>query len=252
MSPALWVSVFSLLGLIIGSFAALLTWRWPQGQAITGRSRCDACGVQLGAAELVPLLSYLWLRGRCRHCGAAIAARHLAIELAAAVIGGVMLWRYPPLAGAAAAFAGWWLLLLIILDAEHYWLPDRLTLPLIPAGLALGEAIGFAPLAERVMAAAAGFLALSALRLAYRLRTGRDGMGGGDPKLFAGIGAMLGAAALPFLLTAAAGLGLGLAGKDMLQGRAVSATTRLPLGALMAGTALVFMGIGPDWWEMLR
>ncbi|WP_353216191.1 prepilin peptidase [Sandarakinorhabdus sp.] len=251
--PALWWPLIGgALGLIVGSFLALVTARWPPGETILGRSRCDHCGVTLTAAELVPLLSHLVQRGRCRHCGQAIAARHWHIELAAALIGGVLLWRYPPLAGAAAVFAGWWLLALIVLDTEHFWLPDRLTLPLIPAALVLGHFIGFALFAERVLAAAIGFFALWALRFSYRLRTGRDGMGGGDPKLFAGIGALLGVVPLPFLLTGSAGLGLALALKDRLQGHAISATTRLPLGALLAGMALVFLALGPNWWEMLR
>ncbi|MBU6165333.1 MAG: A24 family peptidase [Alphaproteobacteria bacterium] len=246
------MAIGAVLGLVIGSFLAVLTGRWPQGLAITGRSRCDGCGVQLGVAELVPLLSFIALRGRCRHCAAAIAPRHLAIELAAAVVGAVMLWRYPLLPGLVAAGAGWWLLALIVLDAEHQWLPDRLTLPLIPAGLLLGHWLGYAPLGDRALAALLGFGTLAALRLGWRLRTGREGMGGGDPKLFAGIGALVGVLPLPFLLTGAALLGLVLALADALRGRAVTATTALPFGALLAGMALILLMIGPNWWEMLR
>lgn len=240
------------LGLIIGSFLGVLTGRWPHGLALTGRSRCDACGVQLGALDLVPVLSILWLRGRCRRCGAAIAPRHLAIELAAAVVGAVMLGRYPLWPGLVAALAGWWLLALIVLDAEHQWLPDRLTLPFIPAGLGLGLVLGFAGLWERALAALLGFGVLAALRLGYRLRTGREGMGGGDPKLLAGIGALLGVLPLPFILTGAALLGLALALLDRLRGRDITATTALPFGALMAGMALILLMIGPDWLEMMR
>jgi leader peptidase (prepilin peptidase)/N-methyltransferase len=240
------------LGLIAGSFLAVLTGRWPLGLAVSGRSRCDGCGAQLGAVELVPVLSFLWLRGRCRHCGAAIAPRHLAIELAAAVVGAAMLGRFPLWPGLAAALAGWWLLALIVLDAEHQWLPDRLTLPLIPAGLALGMLLGFAAPWDRAAAALLGFGVLAALRLAYRWRTGREGMGGGDPKLLAGIGALLGVLPLPFILTGAALLGLALALLDRLRGGAVSATTALPFGALMAGMALILLMIGPDWLELVR
>ncbi len=240
------------LGLVIGSFLAVLTGRWPQGLAITGRSRCDACGVQLRAVDLVPVLSFLALRGRCRHCGAAIDRRHLAIELAAGVVGAAMLWRYPLWPGLAAALAGWWLLALMVLDAEHQWLPDRLTLPLIPAGLLLGQWLGFASLWDRAFAALFGFSVLAALRLGYRLRSGREGMGGGDPKLFAGIGALVGGLPLLFILTGAALLGLALALFDRARGRDVTATTALSFGALMAGMALILLMIGPDWWEMLR
>ena len=246
------VALGALLGLVIGSFLAVLTARWPQGEAITGRSRCDVCGVQLGVVDLVPVLSFLWLRGRCRRCGAAIDRRHLAIELAGALVGAGMLWRDPGVAGLAAAVAGWWLLALIILDTEHQWLPDRLTLPLIPAGLALGQVLGFATIWDRCFAALLGFAVLAALRLAWRLRTGREGMGGGDPKLMAGIGALVGVLPLPFILTGGALLGLALALGDRLRGRAVTATTALPLGALIAGMALILLMIGPGWWEMVR
>lgn len=243
-----WVAAGAGLGLIFGSFIALLTWRWPQGLAITGRSRCDACGAVLAPAELVPILSCLWLRGRCGHCGAGIAPRHLAIEVAAAAIGAGLLWRWPGSDGLLLAAAGWWLLALVILDAEHQWLPDALTLPLIPLALLVpGPA-----LPERLWGAALGFAGLWLVGALYRRWRGFDGLGGGDPKLLAGLGALLGAWALPLLISAAAGVGLGLAGWDALRGREVTAMTRLPLGALLAGVALIGLWIGPGWKEMLR
>jgi leader peptidase (prepilin peptidase)/N-methyltransferase len=244
----IWPAIGAGLGLVMGSFIALLTWRLPQGLAITGRSRCDGCGARLGVAELVPLLSYLVQRGRCRQCGMAIASRHLAIELAAAAIGAALLWRLPGPDGLVTALAGWWLLALIVLDVEHFWLPDALTLPLLPLALLIpGPA-----LAEKLWGAALGFGALWLVGWAYRARTGREGLGGGDPKLLAGLGALLGGWALPFLVTGAAALGLALAGLDRLRGRAVSATTRLPFGALLAGVALLLLWLGPDWREWLR
>lgn len=245
---AWWVAVGAGLGLIAGSFLALVTWRWPQGLGISGRSRCDACGVVLGPADLVPLLSYLVQRGRCRHCGTAIAPRHLAIELAAAAIGAALLWRWPELDGLLLAVAGWWLLALIVLDGEHHWLPDSLTLPLIPFAFLLpGPALG-----ERLWGASVGFAGLWLVGAVYRRLRGHDGLGGGDPKLLAGLGAMLGVWALPLLISAAAGVGLGLAGWDALRGRDVTGMTRLPFGALLAGVALIGLWIGPGWKEMLR
>jgi leader peptidase (prepilin peptidase)/N-methyltransferase len=242
------VAAGAIAGLIAGSFLALLTWRWPQGQAITGRSRCDACGAGLGPLQLVPVLSFLIQRGRCVRCDAAIAPRHLAIELAAAAIGAALLWRWPGLDGVALAAAGWWLLALIVLDAEHQWLPDALTLPLIPLALLLPGP----PLAERLWGAGVGFAGLWLIGAAYRWRRGHDGLGGGDPKLLAGLGAMLGVWALPLLISAAAGVGLGLAGWDVLRGRYVTGMTRLPFGALLAGVALIGLWIGPGWRELLR
>lgn len=245
---AAWVAAGGVLGLIAGSFLALLTWRWPQGLAISGRSRCDACGAVLGPLELVPILSFLAQRGRCRACGAAIAPRHLAIELAAAAIGAALLWRWPGMDGLALAVAGWWLLALIVLDAEHQWLPDALTLPLIPLGLLVPGP----PLPERLWGAGLGFAGLWLVGAVYRHWRGHDGLGGGDPKLLAGLGAMLGVWALPLLISAAAGVGLGLAGWDAMRGRTVTATTRLPFGALLAGVALIGLWIGPGWAALLR
>ena len=189
MLPAGWWPVIGGgLGLLLGSFIALLTARWPQGETILGRSRCDRCGVRLGALELVPVLSHIILRGRCRHCGQAIAARHWQIELAAAVIGAGLLWQFPALEGLLLALAGWWLLALLILDAEHQWLPDALTLPLIPFALLLPGL----PLEQRLWGAGLGFAGLWLVGFAYKRLRGRDGLGGGDPKLLAGLGALLG------------------------------------------------------------
>jgi leader peptidase (prepilin peptidase)/N-methyltransferase len=248
MTPAQWALAGGLLGLIAGSFLAVLTGRLPQGRGPTGRSACDQCGTALGPLELVPVLSFLWLRGRCRHCGAAIAQRHLAIELAAAAIGAALLWRFPQLSGLLAALAGWWLLALIVLDAEHFWLPDVLVLPL----LVFAFVVPGPALTERLWGAAIGFGGLWLVGALYRALRGRDGLGGGDPKLLAALGALLGAWSLPVLLTGAALLGLMLAGWDAVRGRAVTATTRLPFGALLAGMALLLLWLGPAWKEMLR
>lgn len=246
--PGLWAAIGGGFGLLLGSFIAVLTSRWPQGETLLGRSRCDGCGHRLGAVELVPLLSHVLQRGRCRHCGAAIAARHWQIELAAAVIGAGLLWRHPGLSGLPLALAGWWLLTLLILDAEHQWLPDALTLPLIPFALLLPGL----PLEQRLWGAGLGFAGLWLVGFGYRRLRGRDGLGGGDPKLLAGLGALLGGWSLPFLITGAAGLGLALAGWDHIRGRDVTAATRLPFGALLAGVALIMLWLGPDWLEMLR
>lgn len=226
-----------LAGLIIGSFIAALTWRWPAGRSIAhGRSRCDHCDATLGPRDLVPVLSHVLLRGRCRHCGAAIAPRHLAIELAAGLVGALALALHPGPAGLAGAVFGWGLLALAILDVEHFWLPDRLTLPLLLTGLIAGVWLA-PPLLDRAIGAGIGFAALAGIAAAYKARTGRDGLGGGDPRLFAGIGAWLGWAALPLVLLAAAALGLVLVGVDRLRGRPVTRHSRVAFGALLAVSA---------------
>jgi leader peptidase (prepilin peptidase)/N-methyltransferase len=225
-------------GAIVGSFLATVLVRWPAGRsAATGRSKCDGCGAALGPLELVPILSYLFSRGRCRRCGERIDRRHLAVELVAALIGAaaLLLGGWP--LGAAGAILGWWLLILAALDIEHHWLPDRLTLPLIPAGLFVAAAGIGPPLVDRLIGAAAGFLLLWAIGAGYAWLRGREGLGGGDPKLFAAIGAWLGWQFLPFVMLGAGLLGLAALLVLRLRGSAVAATDRLPLGTLMAACA---------------
>lgn len=232
----------ALAGLILGSFIAALTWRWPRGESIAhGRSRCYSCQTPLAPRDLVPVLSQLWLRGRCRHCNAVIPRRHLAIELAAAAMASAALLAAPAsvglaTAGLALAGFGLTLLALAVLDVEHFWLPDRLTLPLLAAGLGLG--LWLPPtLTDRLIGAVAGYASLALIAFAYRRSRGREGLGGGDPKLFAAIGAWLGWAQLPFVLLAASLLGLLLAALAHLRGRPITADTALPLGALLAAAA---------------
>jgi leader peptidase (prepilin peptidase) / N-methyltransferase len=233
-SLALRAAIGVLLGLIAGSFLATALIRWPKDAGVMGRSACDSCGAALGLRDLVPILSWMAARGRCRRCGARIDPRHPAMELAAAAIGLAAGLAFPPAPALVTALFGWWLLLIAALDLEHQWLPDRLTLPLIPLGLAAAWAGFGPPLAERALAAALGWAVLAGLAFAYRRLRGRDGMGGGDPKLMAAIGAWAGAWPLPAILTGAGLIGLAAVAARHLRGEAVTATDRLPLGTLLA------------------
>lgn len=223
-----------LLGLLIGSFIGVLTLRWPAGEDfVAGRSRCDHCGHGLAARDLVPVLSFAVLRGKCRHCGGRIALRHLTIELAAAAIGALALALHPGAAGWAGALFGWALLALAILDAEHFWLPDALTLPLAAVGLLAGAWLA-PPLVDRAAGALAGYAVLALIALAFKAATGRVGLGGGDPKLLAAIGAWLGWPALGPVLLLASLIGLAAAAAAALAGRDISGKTQLPFGTLLA------------------
>ncbi len=240
----LWLAAVlgGVLGLTIGSFLATILIRWPRGQdAITGRSGCDACGAALGPLELIPILSWLIRRGRCRRCGARIDPRHLAVELAAGMIGVVAALAHPLPLALVTAGLGWWLLLTAALDLEEQWLPDLLTLPLILLGLAAAWGGFGPPLAERLWGAAIGWASLEAIRLSYRLSRGRDGMGAGDPKLFAAAGAWVGIWNLPVILLTAGLLGIAAALAMLLRGQEVAAATRMPLGTLIA------LALWPAW-----
>ena len=227
--------VAGVAGLIVGSHLATIAVRWPQGRsAAAGRSACDGCGRTLRAWELVPLLSWLALRGACRRCGARIDARHPLIELAAAGIAVAMVALLPMPAALAGTGLGWTLLLLAVLDLDRFWLPDRLTLPLLVAGLGVAWAgIGPDPTA-RAIGAGIGWAALAGVDWLYRRVRGRRGIGGGDPKLFAAIGAWVGWAMLPTVLLIASGAGVLLVIGAAIAGRRMTATTRLPFGPFLA------------------
>ncbi len=233
MDILFWPILGSLLGLVAGSFLATLVVRWPRGETLFGRSRCDGCGRQLTALELVPLLSALVSRGRCRSCGAAIDRRHLLLELASALIGLLAMLASPGLMGLSGALLGWALLALMALDAEHHWLPDRITMPLLGLGLLLGAG----DFADRLLGAAIGGGALLMLALAYKLLRKRDGMGLGDVKLMAALGAWLGPLLLGPLLLAAALLGLLMALLLKLRGQPLPDGGRIPFGACLCAAA---------------
>jgi leader peptidase (prepilin peptidase) / N-methyltransferase len=234
-ADAAWTALAFILGAAIGSFLATILLRWPEGRSVVaGRSACDRCGTILEARDLVPILSWSLARGRCRRCGARIDRRHLAAEVGAAMIGLAAILAHPMPLAAVTAILGWWLFLLAALDLEHEWLPDRLTLPLVAAGLAAAWGGFGPPLEARLIGAGAGFAILFLIGVGYRALRGREGLGGGDPKLFAAIGAWLGWPQLPFVLVGAGLLGLAALLLRRLRGEPVAATDRLPLGTLMA------------------
>lgn len=246
-ADAAWTALAFILGAAIGSFLATILLRWPEGRSVVaGRSKCDCCGTTLQARDLVPILSWSLARGRCRHCGARIDRRHLAAEAGAAMIGLAAILAHPMPLAAVTAILGWWLFLLAALDLEHEWLPDRLTLPLLAAGLAAAWGGFGPPLEARLIGAAAGFATLFLIALGYRTLRGREGLGGGDPKLFAALGAWLGWPQLPFVLVGAGLLGLAALLLKRLRGEAVAATDRLPLGTLMA------LAAWPIWMVVAR
>jgi leader peptidase (prepilin peptidase) / N-methyltransferase len=227
-----------LLGLIWGSFVAVLCSRWPIGESVMkGRSRCDHCKAKIGAFDLVPLLSYIALRGRCRHCRQKIGLRPVIIELSAASIALTSILLLPPAAAVAAMLLGWLLLPIVILDHDHLWIPDRLVLVLaigaVMAGPLLWPDVG---LTDRFIGAAAGFLILEAIRQLYKILRGQEGMGAADPKLFAALGLWFGWQALPMILLGASLIGIALA----IYRKAAGAESHqaLPLGSFLGVAAL--------------
>ena len=236
-ADAAWAVGLALLGTIAGSFLATIAIRWPAERSILrGRSACDGCGRTLTAVELVPLLGWAMSRGRCRTCDARIDPRHPLFEIGCAAIGALCGLVAPGAAGAFGALFGWLLLTLAALDAAELWLPDPLVLALALLGLA---SVPFAapPLTDRLIGGAAGFASLWGIAAAYRGLRGREGLGGGDPKLFGAIGLWLGWRMLPAVLLIAALVGLALALWQRARGRDIAADTALPLGTFLAVAA---------------
>lgn len=217
-SPALFVILVVLLGLIVGSFLNVVIYRLPlmmerewRGQCaeLLGqpapdrdqatlnlwrpRSRCPQCRHLISAVENIPLLSYALQRGRCAHCQAAISVQYPLVEAASGLLAGVVAWKlgfgWP---AAAALLFTWTLLAASVIDFRHQLLPDDLTLPLLWAGLGVALFGLFADLSSAVIGAMVGYLALWLVYQAFRLLTGKEGMGFGDFKLLAALGAWAG------------------------------------------------------------
>ena len=217
-SPALFVILAVLLGLIVGSFLNVVIHRLPlmmerewrtQCAELLGqpapdsdqpvlnlwrpRSRCPQCGHLISAVENIPLLSYALQRGRCAHCRTAISLQYPLVEAVSGVLAGIVAWKLGFGWPAAAALIFTWILLAAsVIDFRHQLLPDDLTLPLLWLGLGVALFGLFADLPSAVIGAMAGYLALWSVYQAFRLLTGKEGMGFGDFKLLAALGAWTG------------------------------------------------------------
>jgi leader peptidase (prepilin peptidase)/N-methyltransferase len=230
----------------IGSFAGLLATRLPERRnVLTGRSVCGTCNHTLTAVDLVPILSWTFLKGRCRYCGASLGFFYPAVEIAALLL---TLWAATQTTGlalAASCVFGWILLTLALSDWLYFVLPNALTLVLLVTGLAASYGLDREALPGHVVAAVAGFLVFAAIDLVYRALRGRVGLGLGDAKLMAGIGAWLGWQGFPTVVVLAGALGLLLVLSRSLVGKGVTATDRLPFGAFLAAAAWIVWLYGP-------
>lgn len=232
-------------GAAIGSFIGTVLVRLPQDRSIlTGRSACDSCGAKIGVSDLIPLISWLILRGRCRACGAAIGWWQPGCELAGAVIGIASVLLAPAGLTLPAMLMGWQLLLLGVIDARHLWLPRSVVGLLALSGAAFAvwrswQMTSLAPLWTGLAGGVLGFAMLWSVARGYRVLRGRDGMGGGDPPLLGAIGLWIGPMGAIGTVIGASLAGLVAALAMLLARRPISGDTTLPLGTLLAGAAWV-------------
>ncbi|GGI53660.1 prepilin peptidase [Oxalicibacterium solurbis] len=229
--------VAGILGLLIGSFLNVVIHRVPKmmqresdnyvasesGKPLphedrynlmVPRSACPQCGHQITALENVPVVSYAVLGGKCSACKTPISLRYPIIELLTGLLSALLVWRFGSgLAGLGTLVFVWFLIAMTFIDADTQLLPDDLTLPLLWLGLLLNLNATFVPLSEAVIGAAAGYVVLWAVYWLFKLTTGKEGMGYGDFKLLAALGAWLGWKMLPIiiLLSSAVGAVVGIA-----------------------------------------
>ncbi len=231
LDPVAATVVAAAVGLCIGSFLNVVIHRLPQmlergwqaqcaelrGETpaelprynlIVPRSKCPSCGHGIAAWENVPVVSWLALRGKCSACEARISSRYPIVEALGGLLAAAAIWRFGPTSqGIAACGLLWTLLALTFIDFDTQLLPDNLTLPLMWAGLIANLAELFAPLRDAVIGAIAGYLALWSIYWLFKLIRGKEGMGYGDFKLLAALGAWLGWKMLPLIVLASSVVG---------------------------------------------
>ena len=259
--------VWALIGLVVGSFLNVVIHRIPQMMQresdnymamendeppphadrynlLAPRSACPACGHQLSAMENIPVLSYLWLRGRCSECRAPISPRYPAVELLTAALSALVVWQLgSSLQGLAALVLVWMLIALTFIDIDTQILPDDLSLPLLWMGLLLNLNGTFVPLADAVIGAAAGYLSLWCVFWLFRLATGKEGIGYGDFKLLAALGAWLGWTMLPLIVLLSSAIGA-IVGLLLILLRGHHRDKPIPFGPFLALAGLVALLYG--------
>ncbi len=252
------------LGLCIGSFLNVVIHRLPrmmerewrdqcaelEGRqpADTGRynllvprSSCPSCGHRIGAFENVPVFSFVFLKGRCSNCKAKISARYPLVEAAGGLVAAYAAHRYGfTLAALGAALFCWALIALSVIDLDTQFLPDDITLPLLWLGLLLNLNATFASISSAIIGAVAGYLSLWSVYWGFKLLTGKEGMGYGDFKLLAAIGAWLGWQMLPLviLLSSVVGAAVGL---SLIAFTSHGRDKPIPFGPYLAAAGLIAM-----------
>jgi leader peptidase (prepilin peptidase) / N-methyltransferase len=217
----------------------------PAYNLVVPRSACPACGHRITALENVPIISWLALRARCSACRARISGRYPAVELLGGLLAAYAIWRYGVTPrGVSACVLLWTLLALTFIDFDTQLLPDSLTLPLIWAGLTVNLWGTFAPLESAVIGAIAGYLSLWTIYWLFKLIRGKEGMGYGDFKLLAALGAWLGWQMLPLivLLSSVVGAAIGI-GLVLIKGRDHNIPLAFGPYLAIAGVIALFWGL---------
>ena len=266
-SPAALVTTAVVAGLLVGSFLNVVIHRLPKilerqwraeyadlaGTApppaerynlIAPRSACPKCGHKITTLENIPIASYVALGGKCSQCAAPISWRYPVVEALSGVLSGYIAWRYGwSVAMLGALIFAWAMIALAFIDFDTFFLPDSITLPLMWAGLLINIDGTFTDIRSAVLGAAAGYLALWSVFWAFKLATGKEGMGYGDFKLLAAIGAWLGWKMLPLVILLSSFLGAAV-GVGLIAFARHERSVPIPFGPylVLAGLIALFWG----------
>jgi len=275
-NSALFAGVAGLFGLLIGSFLNVVIyrlpimlereWRHAAWELLWGsdptagrtepfnlmvpRSACPACGAQINALQNIPIVSWLALRGACAGCGTRIPVRYPIIELLTGILTAAVAWHFGfTLDCAGALLVTWSLIALAVIDFDTQLLPDMITLPLLWLGLAFSlihpDSVVFADPQSAIIGGLAGYLSLWSVYQGFKLATGKEGMGYGDFKLLAALGAWLGWQMLLLIVVLSAGIGL-VAAVAMMVFRGHDRQIPIPFGPYLAAAGFVAMIWGRD------
>jgi leader peptidase (prepilin peptidase)/N-methyltransferase len=276
--PGPLIALTGLLGLLVGSFLNVVILRLPrrlehdwrtQARELLGHppgdeakppdlvvtgSHCPACKHRLSALDNIPLLSWLLLRGRCRHCKARISWQYPLVELLTALASAAIAWKLGFGWPLAAGLAFTWILIAAAgIDARTQLLPDQLTLPLLWLGLLLSLVPVFVPPDAAIIGAAIGYLSLWSVYWLFKLATGKEGMGYGDFKLLAALGAWMGAMSLLPIVLLSSLIGA-IVGGSVLALRGQDRSTPIPFGPFIAAAGWVWFVLGDRlgaWYSAL-
>lgn len=271
-NPQLYLGTIFVLGLLIGSFLNVVILRLPvmmqrQWQSdclefltehhprhlkpgeppeqsgsynlVTPASRCPHCGHAIRAWENIPILSYLLLRGRCSNCRTPISLRYPVIEFISGLLAVIVAWQLGFSAAAAAAFLLTWVLIcLTMIDYDHMFLPDNLVLPMLWLGLLLNSQGLFTDIYSALFGAVAGYLVLWSVYQLFKLLTGKEGMGYGDFKLLAMLGAWLGWQMLPAIILLSSVVGA-VVGISLMLFKRHEAGKPIPFGPYLAAAGWI-------------
>jgi len=261
--------VAGIFGLLIGSFLNVVIHRLPKmmqresdnyvahesGKELphtdrynlmVPRSCCPHCGHQISALENIPVVSWLVLRGKCRNCKAPISPRYPIVELVTGLLSALLVWTFGSgLAGMGALLFVYLLIAMTWIDYDTKLLPDDLTLPLLWAGLLINVNGTFVPLQDAVIGAAAGYLVLWSVYWLFKLATGKEGMGYGDFKLLAALGAWMGWAMLPTIVLLSSVVGA-IVGISLIVFAKRGRDNPIPFGPYLAAAGLIALLWGKD------